>query len=101
MAEKLNVGGGKWQDPNDAPELTDEFFEQATIHDGARVIRRGRLKAAHTKTQVTLRLDADVLTALKALKATGPGWQTRANTGLKHWIAAQRHLGFIQVFLSQ
>jgi uncharacterized protein (DUF4415 family) len=35
---------------------------------------------------VTLRLDADVLSGLRA---TGPGWQTRANAALKRWLAAQ------------
>ncbi len=86
MNGKQSGGGEPWIDPDDAPELTDEFFERATLYDGARVIRRGRPKAAHTKAQVTLRLDADVLAELRA---TGPGWQTRANTALKQWLATK------------
>jgi uncharacterized protein (DUF4415 family) len=86
MNEKQSVGETTWHDPDDAPELTDAFFEQATLYDGARVIRRGRPKTVSPKTQVTLRLDADVLTELRA---TGPGWQTRANAALKQWLAAQ------------
>jgi len=86
MNGKQSVGETTWNDPDDAPELTDAFFEQATLYDGERVIRRGRPKSVSPKTQVTLRLDADVLTELRA---TGPGWQTRANAALKQWLAAK------------
>jgi uncharacterized protein (DUF4415 family) len=86
MNVKRNAGGSKWKDPDDAPELTDEFFDRATLFDGAKVIRRGRPLAESRKAQVTLRLDADVLSGLRA---TGPGWQTRANAALKRWLAAQ------------
>jgi len=88
MMEKQDGGSSTWKDPDDAPELTDAFFEQATLYDGAKVIGRGRPKAASPKTQVTLRLDADVLTGLRA---TGPGWQTRANAALKQWLTNQTH----------
>ncbi len=86
MNGKQNSGADTWQDPDDAPELTAAFFEQATIYDGAKIIRRGRPKASNPKAMVTLRLDADVLTGLRA---TGPGWQTRANAALKRWLAMQ------------
>jgi uncharacterized protein (DUF4415 family) len=36
------------------------------------------------KEQVAIRLDQDVV---DALRASGPGWQTRVNT--KQWLAAQ------------
>ncbi|MFM8445168.1 MAG: BrnA antitoxin family protein [Methylococcus sp.] len=36
-----------------------------------------------TKIPVTIRLDADVLAALKE---SGPGWQTRANEVIRQWI---------------
>jgi uncharacterized protein (DUF4415 family) len=87
MNEKRNDGGGIWKDPDEAPELTDEFFERATLYDGAKMVRRGRPVAETRKAQVTLRLDADVLSGLRA---TGPGWQTRANAALKRWLAARR-----------
>lgn len=86
MNGKRNGGGEPWKDPDDAPELTDAFFERATLYDGARVIRRGRPRAVSPKAQVTLRLDAAVLAALRA---TGPGWQTRANAALKRWLASR------------
>ena len=38
------------------------------------------------KEQVAIRLDQDVL---GALRASGPGWQTRANTALKEWLSKQ------------
>ena len=38
------------------------------------------------KEQVAIRLDQDVV---GALRASGPGWQTRVNAALKEWLAAQ------------
>ncbi len=91
MNGKCKSGESTWKDPDDAPALTDAFFERATLYDRERVIQRGRPKVENPKAQVTLRLDADVLTELRA---TGPGWQTRANTVLKHWLANEhRHQG--------
>lgn len=69
-----------WVDPDDAPELTDAFFEHADEFAGDKLVRRGRPKAAVTKEAVKLRLDVDVLTALRA---TGDGWQTRINEMLR------------------
>lgn len=69
-----------WVDPDDAPELTDEFFQQADEFNGEKLVRRGRPKAAAPKEAVKLRLDADVLAALRA---TGDGWQTRINDMLR------------------
>lgn len=39
-----------------------------------------------TKIPVTIRLDADVLAALKE---SGPGWQTRANDVIRRWIMGE------------
>ena len=47
---------------------------------GEKLVRRGRPKAAVTKEAVKLRLDADLLAALRA---TGDGWQTRINDMLR------------------
>lgn len=70
-----------WVDPDDAPELTDEFFERADEYVSDRLVRRGpgRPLGSH-KTATTIRLDDDVL---DAFKATGRGWQTRVNAALK------------------
>ena len=69
-----------WVDPEDAPELTEAFFQEAKLYKGNKIQARGRPKAAITKEPVKLRLDADVLAALRA---TGDGWQTRINETLR------------------
>ena len=69
-----------WVDPDDAPELKAEFFEHADVFEGDRLVRRGRPRAAATKVPVKIRLDADVLAALRA---SGDGWQTRINDALR------------------
>ena len=46
-------------------------------------LRRGRPLGSGTKTQVTLRLDDEVL---EKFKASGDGWQTRINDALKSWV---------------
>lgn len=68
-----------WVDPDDAPEWTQEMFDRAEIRIGDKVIRRGRPPGS-TKTQVSLRLDQDVLAAFRA---GGPGWQSRMNAALR------------------
>lgn len=76
-----------WIDPDDAPELTDEFFDRADEYDGDKLIRRGRPKAERPKLALTIRYDADVI---EAFKATGKGWQTRMNAALKDWLKEHR-----------
>ncbi|CAJ3333441.1 BrnA antitoxin family protein [Burkholderia pseudomallei] len=77
-----------WVDPDDAPELTDEFFERADEYVGDRLVRRGpgRPLGSH-KTATTIRLDDDVL---DAFKATGRGWQTRVNAALKERLKTHK-----------
>ena len=69
-----------WNDPDDAPELTAAFFKSADLYEGTQLKTRGRPKAVTTKEPVKLRLDADVLAALRA---SGEGWQTRINDTLR------------------
>lgn len=83
MSGKKNVMPKGWVDLDDAPELTDEFFERADEFLGAKLVRRGRPKAEETKLALTVRYDAEVVTAFKA---TGKGWQTRMNAALKDWL---------------
>ena len=88
-----------WVDPDDAPELTDAFFEEGEWRIGDRVVskqegeaalraglRRGRPKADNTKKALTVRYDADIV---EAFKATGKGWQTRMNAALREWLKSQ------------
>ena len=71
-----------WVDPDDAPELTDEWFEKADLMDGEKLVRRGRPKGTN-KQQVAIRLDQYVIAQFKA---GGAGWQTRMNDALKDWL---------------
>jgi uncharacterized protein (DUF4415 family) len=90
------------------PELVDEENPEWTAEDfararpardvlpelfgasAARVMLRGRPKAAATKEPVKIRLDADVL---MALRATGDGWQTRINDTLRASLQLAGKLG--------
>ena len=62
-------------DLSDIPEISLEKFAKA-------VIRKG-LKPVPKKSQVTLRIDADVL---EWFKGTGKGYQTRINTLLRTYM---------------
>src|SRR6186713_1190839 len=73
-----------WQDPDDVPELTDDFFEHANLYIGNKLIRRGRPRAEVRKVSTTLRLSPEVL---EHFRAGGPGWQTRIDEVLKRVVA--------------
>ena len=62
-------------DLSDIPEISLEKFAKA-------VIRKG-LKPVPKKSQVTLRIDADVL---EWFKGTGKGYQSRINTLLRTYM---------------
>ena len=83
MTAKKRATRAAWVDPDDAPDLTDEFFERADAYVGTKLIRRGRPKAETTKLALTVRYDADVV---GAFRATGKGWQTRMNDALRDWL---------------
>ena len=76
-------------DPDFIPDVGEHFFKHAAILHGDKVIREatgsltrvyGRPKLANPKQLVSLRLDAVVL---EKLRASGPGWQSRANQMLR------------------
>ena len=73
----------EWIDADDAPELTDQFFERADEYVGDKLVRRGRPRTDSPKVALTVRYDAEVV---EAFKATGKGWQTRMNAALKDWL---------------
>ncbi len=72
----------------DNPEWTKEDFARAKRGDAipapirAAFGKRGR-PAGSAKTQVTLRIDTDVL---ERFRAAGPGWQTRINEVLRRAV---------------
>ena len=72
-------------DPDEAPQLTPEWFAGADMHKGAKLVRRGRPPSPAKKQLVSLRLSPDVL---KTFKAGGPGWQTRIDQALKEAAVA-------------
>ena len=80
MPRKKKPGAAARIDPDDAPALTDRFFDRAEIRHGDKIILRGRPALPNPKQAVKLRLDADVLAAYRK---TGDGWQTRINADLR------------------
>ncbi len=80
MTAKKPATESTWIDPDDAPELTDEWFRKADLYHGEKLIRRGRPPAENPKKAISLRVDADVL---DRFKADGPGWQGRMNEALR------------------
>lgn len=87
--EDAAINRGIAEDP-DTFEWTDENFANARpVWDFPELVEilqahgklgRPPLPASERKQRVTLHLDPDVLTALKA---EGRGWQTRANAALR------------------
>jgi uncharacterized protein (DUF4415 family) len=78
-----------------SPDASDIDWAQGVVTPGGGVratigaLRKARGKNVNpTKEAVAIRLDAQVLAAFRA---EGPGWQTRMNTVLKDWLAAQQH----------
>ena len=68
------------------PELTDEWFERADLHEGGKLIRRGRPRSSTPKQHLNIRLSARVV---DYFRATGPGWQGRIDSALAEWIDAR------------
>ena len=77
--ERLDSMNDDQIDFSDSPELTPEMFARA-------VVRRG-LKPSPGKTQLTLRVDDDVL---KWFKSQGRGYQTRINALLRAYMEAHQ-----------
>jgi uncharacterized protein (DUF4415 family) len=75
----------EWVDPDDAPELDEEWFQNAHVYIGDTLIKRGvgRPPIKNTKEMLSLRLDSDVL---EKLRASGKGWQTRLSKHIKEAV---------------
>jgi uncharacterized protein (DUF4415 family) len=88
MPPKKPAGSPEWNDPDDAPELTEAFFASAEIFDGGTFVRRaqGRPKSGAAKEQISVRLDPDVLAKLRE---AGPGWQTQINVLLREALGVR------------
>jgi uncharacterized protein (DUF4415 family) len=77
----------EWIDPDDAPELTDEFFEQADEYRGEKLMRRGRPKSAARKVLLSVRYSPEVV---DYFRATGEGWQARMDEVLREYVERHR-----------
>ena len=64
----------------ESPELTDADFERGAVEVNGVPVRRGRPAPNGAKKQVTMRLDPDLLVAMRK---TGAGWQARVNEVLR------------------
>ena len=88
MARKKSAGSSSSAiDPDDAPELTEEYFRHADIYVGDRLVRRGRPRIARPKEAVKLRLSPIVL---DHFRAGGAGWQTRINETLEKAVQREK-----------
>jgi len=80
--EDAAITAAAMSDP-DARPLTDAEWEAVKPRS-----RIGRPPAGKPlKVSTTIRFDADVLAALKA---SGPGWQTRVNDAMREYVATRR-----------
>jgi uncharacterized protein (DUF4415 family) len=76
---RLNRMQDKDIDLTDSPEISPQMFARAVVRHGLKPVAR--------KSQLTLRLDNDVLTWFKA---QGHGYQTRINELLRAYMDAHR-----------
>ncbi|MCL7928676.1 BrnA antitoxin family protein [Halomonas llamarensis] len=87
MNAKDNATPTTWFDPDDAPELTDKWFEAAHQYQGDTLIKRGRgrppISENERKVPVKIRYDQDVI---ETFRKTGKGWQTRMNQALRQYL---------------
>ncbi len=77
---KLDAHEIQPEEYEDIPELTDEWFDQADLYHGDKLIRRGRPPLDNPKKLISLRIDPDII---ERFRATGPGWQSRINAVLR------------------
>lgn len=87
MSGKSKGSRRTWRDPEDAPEITENWVAEADLYRGKRIVRRGRPAGTSKKTQTTVRISNDVL---EFFRETGPGWQTRMDEALQQYVAARR-----------
>ena len=86
--EEAAINAGIAADP-DTRSLSDDEFAQLVPYAEA-MRRRGGPAGSGRKVPVTIRLDADVVSAFKD---GGDGWQTRMNEVLRGWLRERRGCG--------
>jgi uncharacterized protein (DUF4415 family) len=78
--EKFDAHEITAEEYEEIPELTEEWFQQADLYRGGKLIRRGRPPSKAPKEAVSIRLSPDVL---EHFRAGGKGWQTRIDAALR------------------
>ena len=76
MNVKTKIMQKDWVDPDDAPELDKQWFQDGQVYIGDTLIKRdvSRPPIKNTKEMLSLSLDADIL---EKLRVSDKGWQTR------------------------
>ncbi|MEI6746682.1 MAG: BrnA antitoxin family protein [Methylococcaceae bacterium] len=83
MNANKNFMDTDWIDEDDAPELTDAFFEQADEYNNGVLIKRG------FSSKEIVNLDSDIIAIFKA---TGENWQAKMNEVLREWVKSHPNL---------
>ncbi len=83
MNANKNFTDTDWIDEDDAPELTDAFFEQADEYNNGVLIKRG------FASKEIVNLDSDIIAIFKA---TGENWQAKMNDVLREWVKSHPDL---------
>lgn len=86
-----DVKTSNWSDPDDAPELGDEFFRKAAYKIGDKQVTKleftrakmGRPKSSDPKIPVSVRYSSLVV---EHFRSTGAGWQSRMNEVLEDYV---------------
>ncbi|MBF0310225.1 MAG: hypothetical protein HQL56_11930 [Magnetococcales bacterium] len=78
MNANSDVSETNWTDPDDAPDLTEEWLAKSDLYEGNRLIRTG-------PSSSNPGLDLDVFLALQA---RGSNWREEMNTALRQWLAS-------------
>ena len=87
MQKKKRAGKSTWTDPDDAPELTEEYFKNADVYEGDKLVRRGRPPVVNKREQISIRLSPEVI---RHFRARGPRWQSAINNELKKVVSKQK-----------
>ena len=80
MLKEFESGAAEWIDPDDAPEITDEWLATARWEIGGRPVEPPRRRGT---VEIRLDIDADIAALLRTSE---PGWETRVNEVLRRAV---------------
>ncbi len=70
-------GAAEWTDPDDAPEINEEWLDAARWEIGGQLVEPPRRRGT---VEIRLDIDADVAAVFRTSE---PGWETRVNEVLR------------------